>query len=230
MINEIRQELRDLMDEKYAKFNQKLCPDTKRKMLGVRIPELRKLAQKIAKQDNWNEFLKQADDNCFEEVLLQGLVIAYKKIEMYEKLEYVKWFVAKIDSWAICDTFCPTLKIKPQDLPKVWNFLEPYLHSKQEFEVRFAVIMMLDYYITEEYVDQVLAKLDLVSHQGYYVKMAVAWCLAEIGTKFNEKAMNYLKSENHLDKFTFNKALQKMRESYRIDKEQKEVLKAMKRK
>ncbi len=230
MINEIRQELRDLMDEKYAKFNQKLCPDTKRKMLGVRIPELRKLAQKIAKQDNWNEFLKQADDNCFEEVLLQGLVIAYKKIEMYEKLEYVKWFVAKIDSWAICDTFCPTLKIKPQDLPKVWNFLEPYLHSKQEFKVRFAVIMMLDYYITEEYVDQVLAKLDLVSHQGYYVKMAVAWCLAEIGTKFNEKAMNYLKSENHLDKFTFNKALQKMRESYRIDKEQKEVLKAMKRK
>ena len=230
MINEIRQELRDLMDEKYAKFNQKLCPDTKRKMLGVRIPELRKLAQKIAKQDNWNEFLKQADDNCFEEVLLQGLEIAYKKIEMYEKLEYVKWFVAKIDSWAICDTFCPTLKIKPQDLPKVWNFLEPYLHSKQEFEVRFAVIMMLDYYITEEYVDQVLAKLDLVSHQGYYVKMAVAWCLAEIGTKFNEKAMNYLKSENHLDKFTFNKALQKMRESYRIDKEQKEVLKAMKRK
>ncbi len=230
MINEIRQELRDLMDEKYAKFNQKLCPDTKRKMLGVRIPQLRKLAQKIAKQDNWNEFLKQADDNCFEEVLLQGLVIAYKKIEMYEKLEYVKWFVAKIDSWAICDTFCPTLKIKPQDLPKVWNFLEPYLHSKQEFEVRFAVIMMLDYYITEEYVDQVLAKLDLVSHQGYYVKMAVAWCLAEIGTKFNEKAMNYLKSENHLDKFTFNKALQKMRESYRIDKEQKEVLKEMKRK
>lgn len=230
MINEIRQELRDLMDEKYAKFNQKLCPDTKRKMLGVRIPELRKLAQKIAKQDNWNEFLKQADDNCFEEVLLQGLVIAYKKIEMQEKLEYVKWFVPKIDSWAICDTFCPTLKIKPQDLPKVWNFLEPYLHSKQEFEVRFAVIMMLDYYITEEYVDQVLAKLDLVSHQGYYVKMAVAWCLAEIGTKFNEKAMNYLKSENHLDKFTFNKALQKMRESYRIDKEQKEVLKEMKRK
>ena len=230
MINEIRQELRDLMDEKYAKFNQKLCPDTKRKMLGVRIPQLRKLAQKIAKQDNWNEFLKQADDNYFEEVLLQGLVIAYKKLEMQEKLEYVKWFVPKIDSWAICDTFCPTLKIKPHDLPKVWNFLEPYLHSKQEFEVRFAVIMMLDYYITEEYVDQVLAKLDLFSHQGYYVKMAVAWCLAEIGTKFNEKAMNYLKSENHLDKFTFNKALQKMRESYRIDKEQKEVLKAMKRK
>ncbi len=230
MINKIRQELQDLADEKYAKFNQKLCPDTQRKMLGVRVPQLRKLAQKIAKQDNWDEFLKQADNTCFEEVLLQGLVIAYRKLEIDEKLEYVKWFVPKIDSWAICDTFCPTLKIKSQDLPKVWDFLEPCLHAKQEFEVRFTVIMMLDYYITEEYVERVLEKLDRVEHEGYYVKMAVAWTIAEIGIKFNEKAMNYLKGQNHLDKFTFNKALQKMCESYRIDKEQKEILKAMKRK
>lgn len=230
MINQIRQELRNLADEKYGKFNQKLCPDTKRKMLGIRVPQLRKLAQQIAKQDNWKEFLNQVEDTCFEEVLLQGLVIAYSKLEIDEKLEYVKWFVPKIDSWAICDTFCPTLKIKPQDLEKVWKFIQPYLKSKQEFEVRFAVIMMLDYYITEEYVDQVLEKLDKVEHDGYYVKMAVAWCLAEIGIKFNEKAMNYLQNENHLDKFTFNKALQKMRESYRIDKEQKEFLKEMKRK
>lgn len=230
MINKIRQELQDLADEKYAKFNQKLCPDTQRKMLGVRIPQLRKLAQKIAKQDSWNEFLKQADDTYFEETLLQGLVIAYRKLEIDEKLEYAKWFVPKIDSWAICDTFCPTLKIKLQDLPKVWGFLESYLYSKQEFEVRFAVIMMLDYYITEEYVDQVLEQLDRVEHEGYYVKMAVAWCLAEIGIKFNAKAMCYLKSENHLDKFTYNKALQKMRESYRIDEKQKEILKEMKRK
>ncbi len=230
MITQIRQELQNLADEKYAQFNQKLCPDTKRKMLGVRVPQLRKLAQKIAKQDNWNEFLKQTDDTCFEEVLLQGLIIAYRKLEIDEKLEYVKWFVPKIDSWAICDTFCPTLKIKPQDLPQIWDFVQPYLRSKEEFEVRFAVIMMLDYYITEEYVDQVLQKLDRVEHEGYYVKMAVAWTIAEMGAKFNQKTMDYLQSENQLDKFTFNKALQKMRESYRIDKEQKEILKAMKRK
>lgn len=228
-MDQIKQELQSLVDSEYAEFNQKLCPDTKRKMLGIRVPVLRKLAQKIVKQYDWQEFLKQADDAFFEEVLLQGLVIGYAKIDIDEKMKYIKWFVPKIDSWAISDTFCPTLRIKTKDLPKVWNFILPYLDSEREFDVRFAVIMMLDYYITEEYVEKVLEKLDQISHEGYYVKMAVAWTVCEIGIKFNEKAMQYLRSQNHLDKFTFNKALQKMRESYRIDKEQKEILKQMKR-
>ena len=230
MIHQIRQELQNLTDTEYAKFNQKLCPDTKKKMLGIRVPLLRKLAQKIVKEYDWREFLKQAEDDCFEEVLLQGFVIGYSKIEIDEKLEYMKWFVPKIDSWAISDTFCPTLKIKEKDLKKVWNFILPYLDSDEEFDVRFAVIMMLDYYLTEEYIDKVLEKLDNISHDGYYIKMAVAWCIAEIGIKFNDKAMKYLKNENHLDKFCFNKALQKMRESYRISEEQKQELKQMKRK
>ena len=230
MIDKIRQELQSLSDNKYAEFSKKSCPDTNKKILGIRIPELRKLAQKIAKQENWKELLNEADDNCFEEVILQGLVIAYRKMETQEKLEYIKWFVPKIDSWAISDTFCPTLKIKPQDLEKVWKFILPYLESNKEFDVRFAVIMMLDYYITDEYIDKVIQKLDKVSHEGYYVKMAVAWCLAEIGIKYNEKVMKYLKGINNLDKFTFNKTLQKLRESYRIDNEQKEELKKMRRK
>lgn len=229
MMLKIRQELNDLVDPEYGTFNQKLCPDTNKKILGVRIPLLRKLAQKIVKEGEWREFLKQADDTCFEEVILKGMVIGYAKMNINEKLEYIKWFVPKIDSWAISDTFCPTLKIKEQDLDKVWKFTLPYTKSDREFDVRFAVIMMLDYYITEEYVDRVIEELDQISHDGYYAKMAVAWCIAEIGIKFNEKAMAYLKGENHLDKFTFNKALQKLRESYRIDSEQKEILKQMKR-
>lgn len=229
MLQFIRKEYLKHVDKEYGKFNQKLCPDTKKKILGIRVPALRKLAKKIVKEYNWQEFLNQADDNCFEEVLLQGFVIGYAKIDIDEKLKYIEWFVPKIDSWAISDTFCPTLKIKEKDLDKVWNFILPYLKSDKEFDVRFAVIMMLDYYITDEYVDKVLEKLDKISHEGYYVKMAVSWCIAEIGIKFNDKAMVYLKSENNLDKFTYNKALQKMRESYRIDKEQKEILREMKR-
>ena len=116
------------------------------------------------------------------------------------------------------------------DLEKVWDFILPYLESKKEFDVRFAVIMLLDYYIVDDYIDEVIQKLDKVNHDGYYVKMAVAWCLAEIGIKYNEKAMKYLKGENQLDKFTFNKTLQKMCESYRIPEKQKIVLKKMKKK
>ena len=173
----------------------------KRKCLEFVCLGLRELAKKIAKEYDWQEFLKQSDDNCFEEVLLQGFVIGYAKIDIDEKLEYIKWFVPKIDSWAISDTFCPTLKIKPQDLEKVWKFVLPYARSEAEFDVRFAVIMLLDYFIKDDYVDRVILELDKISHEGYYVKMAVAWCLAEIGIKYNEKCMQYLRGKKSFRRF-----------------------------
>lgn len=230
MIEEIRKSLEELKDEKYKKFNKGLCPDTNKEMLGIRIPILRKLAQKIVKENDWGEFVKNENTLYFEEVLLQGLIIGYSKLKLEEKFEYIKLFVPRIDSWAINDTFVPTLKIKEKDLEKYWNFILPYFKSNKEFEIRFAVISMLDYFIIDEYVDKVIEILNNINHDGYYVKMGVAWTLAEIGIKYNEKAMNFLEKENKLDKFTYNKTLQKMIESYRIDSSQKDVLRKMKRK
>lgn len=224
----IREELLNLKDDEYNKFNKKLCPDTNLEMLGIRIPILRNLAKELAKED-YKMYLGNIENKYFEEVILEGFIIGYSKIDIEEKLELIKKFVPKIDSWAISDTFCPTLKIKEKDKDKVWNFIMPYLKSEKEFEVRFAVIMMLDYYIGDEYVDKVILELDKIENNGYYAKMAVAWTLVEIGIKYNEKLMKYLKGENKLDKFTYNKTLQKLRESYRIDKNQKEELKKMKK-
>lgn len=230
-MNEVIEKLIELKDEKYKEFNAGLCPDTNKEMLGIRIPILRKLAKEILKEnDNWEEFAKKENVKYFEEVILQGLIIAYSKMELKEKEDYIKRFVPRIDSWAINDTFVPTLKIKDKDLKEYWNFILPYTKSDKEFEVRFAVISMLDYFITDEYVDEVLKELNNVTHEGYYVKMGVAWTLAEIGIKYNNKAMKYLKGKNNLDKFTFNKTLQKMIESYRIDSDQKDLLRKMKRK
>lgn len=229
-MNSIKETLTSLADEKYKEFNEKLTPDTERPMLGIRIPVLRKLAKSMAKEENWKELIKEIDDEYFEEILLQGLIIGYAKCDIEEKMPYIQEFVPKIDSWGICDSFVPTLKIKEKDLDKVFEFITPYFSSSKEFEVRFAVIMLLDYYINEQYVDKVIDILDKIEHEGYYVKMGASWCLAEIGIKFNEKALKYLQGENQLDKFTFNKTLQKMIESYRIDDEQKVILKSMKRK
>ena len=128
------------------------------------------------------------------------------------------------------DTFVPALKIKDKELEVFWKFILTYLNSEKEFEVRFSIICMLDYYLIDSYIDKVIDILDNVKHEGYYVKMAIAWTLAEIGIKYNEKLMSYLKGKNNLDKFTYNKTLQKMIESYRIDLKQKEELKKMKRK
>lgn len=221
----------NLKDDEYKEFNSKLCPDTNKEMLGIRVPILRKLAKQILKENNhWDEFVKRDNTIYFEEVLLQGLIIAYSKKDLKEKEIYIKKFIPKIDSWAINDTFVPTLKIKDQDLEEYWNFILPYTKSEKEFEVRFAVTSMLDYFINDEYVDKVLEELDNIKHEGYYVKMGVAWTLAEIGIKYNNKALKYLRGKNNLDKFTFNKTLQKMIESYRIDSKQKELLRTMKRK
>ena len=227
-MEKIRDKLLELQDEKYREFNKKLCPDTNLEILGIRIPILRNLAKELVKED-YRPYLDNIENTYFEEVLLEGFIIGYSKVDIDEKLELIKRFVPKIDSWEISDTFCPTLKIKEKDKEKVWKFILPYLKSDKEFEVRFAVIMMLDYYIVDEYVDKVILELDKIENNGYYAKMAVAWTLAEIGIKYNEKAMQYLKGTNNLDEFTYNKTLQKLRESYRISKEQKEELKKMKK-
>lgn len=231
-MKKILQELIDLKDENYKEFNKKLCPDTKREMLGIRVPALRKLAQNIVKNEgyNWKEFVQNDNPQYFEEVLLQGLIIAYSKKELEEKMEYMKNIIPRIDSWAMTDTIIPTLKIKEKDLDKYWEFILTYINSDREFEVRYSVVSMLDYFIIDKYVDEVINILNNISHEGYYVKMAVAWTLAEIGIKYNNKAMIFLKDKNNLDKFTYNKTLQKMIESYRITDEQKSILRKMKRK
>ena len=231
-MNKIIDELIMLKDEKYKEFNKKLCPDTNLEMLGIRVPILRKFAQKILKSNEYNieEFLKNKDIKFFEEVQLKGFIIGYKKTGFENKLKLIEEFISYIDSWAITDTFVPTLKIKKENLKDYWNFILKYINSEKEFEVRFSIVSMRDYFIIDQYVDKVIEILNNVSNEGYYVKMAVAWTLAEIGIKYNGKAMQFLKRKNNLDKFTYNKTLQKMIESYRIDKEQNDVLRMMKRK
>ena len=110
----------------------------------------------------------------------------------------------------------------------MWEFIQSYLKSYNEFEIRFAVVIILNYYITEDYIDLVLKTLDNIKHDGYYVKMAVAWAISMCFIKFEEKTMAYLK-DNSLDDFTYNKSLQKISESLRIDKNTKELIKSMKR-
>ena len=231
-MNRIIEELILLKEDEYKKFNKKLCPDTNLEMLGIRVPILRKFAQKIVDSNeyNWEEFVKNKNIKYFEEAQLQGFIIAYKKLQFETKLKLIEEFVPRIDSWAITDTFVPTLRIKKENLKDYWNYILKYIKSNKEFEIRFAIVSMLDYFIIDEYVDKVIEILNNISHDGYYVKMAVAWTLAEIGIKYNDKLLVFLKEKSNLDKFTYNKTLQKMIESFRIENSQKNTLRKMKRK
>lgn len=223
----IRNKLFELSDEEYKKFHSKLCPGTEG-IIGVRVPILRKYAKEIAKED-WKEYLENAKSEYYEEIMLQGMVIGLANGTFEEKEGYIKQYVKKIDNWAICDVFCAGLKLTNKYYDEMWNFIQKYLSSKKEFELRFAIVMMLDYYITEEYVDKVLKELDKIQHDGYYVKIGVAWAISIAYIKFPQKGLEYLRSDNNLDDFTYNKSIQKIIESYRVTKEEKEVLRNMKK-
>ncbi|MBU5299487.1 DNA alkylation repair protein [Clostridium sporogenes] len=223
----IREQIFELADEKYQKFSSSLLPNIDN-ILGVRLPQLRKLAKAIAK-DDWREFMANYDSKYFEEIMLQGLVLGYAKADIEEILQYVADFVPKIDNWSVCDSFCAGLKFTKNNMERVWNFIQPFLSSNKEFEVRFGIVMLLDFYINDKYIDEVIKSLDTIEHPGYYAKMAVAWTISICYIKFPKQTMEYLKN-NTLDDFTYNKSLQKITESLRVDKETKIIIKSMKRK
>jgi len=223
----IRDRIFDRAEEEYKKFQSSLIPGEDR-LLGVRLPFLRELAKEIANED-WREYLNTAEDEYYEEIMLQGLVIGYAKASPEEILQYVARFVPKITNWGVCDSFCTVLKLAKKHPQMVWEFIQPYLKSGKEFEIRFAVIMMLAHFINDHSIDQVISSLDKVHHEGYYVKMGVAWAISVCFVKYPEKTMVYLKNCG-LDDFTYNKSLQKIVESYRVDPESKVIIRSMKRK
>lgn len=192
-MEELREKLFSLADEKYKEFHGSLCPGTNN-IIGIRVPILRNLAGSVAKED-WREYLKNAKDDYYEEVMLQGMVIGLAKMEFKERIEYVKEFIPKIDNWAVCDVTCAGFKFTKKNMEEVWEFLKPYLASNKEFEIRFAVVMLLDFYITEEYIKDVLEILNNIHHEGYYVKMAVAWAISICYIKFPKETMKLLEKK-----------------------------------
>lgn len=227
MNESIKSQLHEMAEEGYRKFSAALIPNIDN-VLGVRLPALRKMAKAIAAGD-WRTYLKHADDEYFEEVMLQAMVIGYAKADIVELLRYVADFVPKMDNWSVCDSFCIGLKVTNANKARVWEFLQPYLRSDKEYELRFGIVMLLDYYVAEDYIHKLFPLLDRIRHEGYYVKMAVAWALSICYIHFPDLTMAYLRN-NSLDDFTYNKALQKITESYRVDHAAKQTIRSMKRK
>lgn len=227
MKQKIKEELKSLQDKKYKEFHSKLCPGTNN-IIGIRIPVLRKYAKTLLKENDFKLLINNIDDEYYEEIMLQGMLIGLAKSDFNEIKPYIENFIPKIDNWAICDTFCAGLKIAKKYKKEMWNLINKYIAVNKEFYIRFAVVMILDYYIEEEYIEADLEIFNNIKSDKYYVQMAVAWAISICFIKYYDKTIEYMKTAN-LDKFTYNKAIQKAIESYRITKEQKEILKKMKR-
>lgn len=223
---DIKKQIYELADEKYKDFHSRLCPGTTN-IVGVRTPVLRNYAKELNRKYSLNELLKEIDDTLYEEIMLQGMLIGLSK-NIEEVLKYTKTFIPKIDNWAICDVFCAGLKITKKYKKEMWNFIQKYLNSDKEFEIRFGIVIILDYYIDEEHLDKNFEIFQKIKNDNYYVKMAIAWAISICLIKYYDKTIKYLKKAK-LDDWTYNKSLQKAIESYRISDEQKEYLRKMKK-
>ena len=226
-MDKILKQLFELQDKKYKEFHSSLCPNVDN-IIGVRIPELRKLAKQIAKE-NPKEFIENpVKKQYYEEIMLEGFVIGYMKATLEEKLHYLDNFIPKIDNWAVCDCTASTLKFIDKYKKEVWEYLQKYINSKKEFEKRFAIIILMDYYLTDEYIDKVLEIYNKIDSDQYYVQMGIAWAISVCFVKYREKTRKIL-DNNNLSTFTHNKSIQKIIESTRVDKETKEELKKIKK-
>lgn len=219
-------ELEAAADESYRVFNESLIPGV-RKTYGVRMPTLRAMAKKLAAE--WQDFTACARDDSHEEILLQGLVIGYGRIPAEERLRLLTDFIPKIDNWAVCDTVCSTLKFINKDPARFHSFLKAYMQSPEEFKRRFAIVCLMDYYITDEYIEEVLEYLAATEHPAYYVQMAAAWALSVCFVKYRDLTLPYFRDGRIVGDPIHNKAIQKIRESYRVTAEDKALLAGWKR-
>ena len=226
--SDIRNKLEALAEPKYRDFSMKLIPGCER-MLGVRLPALRRLAKEVAHTEQWKNYVEDIDKPYLEEILIQGMILGFVNVPFDEWAAMIDRQVSRITNWSTCDTFVSSLKQTNKCRDDMWKHLRLYLVSTEAYDLRFAAIMLMAYFIVPEYIDSVLALLNKIHHEEYYVKMGVAWALSVCYVKFPDKTIQLFK-HNELDDFTYNKALQKICESFRVSNEDKIIIKAMKRK
>ena len=227
MREKIRKELEIIAEENYRIFAAKLIPNIDN-LLGVRLPKLRKIAKKIVQLD-YEYYLAMNNHLYFEEVMLQGMIIGEIKLPWTERSRYVKQFISKIDNWSVCDSFCCGLKFEVSEKELVWQFLQPYFASDKPYDIRFAVVMLLFYFVDDEYAQKAFTLFDQIKNDDYYVKMAVAWAISIYFRELPTLTMSYLQ-KNQLDDWIYNKALQKITESLKVDSRTKIIIRSMKRK
>lgn len=221
----VRQVLFDNQDLEYKEFQSRLVPNIDSNLIiGVRVPILRKMAKAIAKERT------DFDVKYYEEKMLKGFCIGYNKSDINDKLNQLEEFIPLIDNWAVCDCVCSTLKFTEKNREEVWEFLSHYIHdTDHEYSVRFAVVMMLDYYLTGEYIDEVIHHYLNIKSDYYYINMAVAWALSVAYVKYKDKVLPLLENKE-LPQWVHNKTIQKICESNRVERSEKIYLKALKMK
>ena len=226
MITEdIKKELYALQDVDYRDFQSGLIPNVEKDyFIGVRTPELRKLAKVMAKREDIDEFLLELPHSTFDENQLHAFIIS--EIKDYDKcISEIELFLPYVDNWATCDQMSP--KVFKKNRAFLLSRIKVWIKSDKTYTVRFAIGILMSHFLDEDFDESYLLMVSEVRSEEYYINMMIAWYFATALAKQYEAALPYIQ-ERRLDPWTHNKAIQKSVESRRITEEQKEYLKGLK--
>ena len=214
----------ELRDEEYAAFQAKLTPSVDKELfIGVRVPEVRKLAKQLKNDPTASEFLRELPHEYYDENMLHGLLVS--EIKDYEKaVEETDRFLPFVDNWAVCDIMSP--KVFKKHKAELIEKIREWTRSGETYTIRFGIEMLMSHFLDEDFRAEYLEIPAAVHSEEYYVNMMIAWFFATALAKQWDAAVPYLE-QGRLDEWVHKKTVQKARESYRITDEQKAYLKAI---
>ncbi len=226
-MNEIQEKILELQDLKYKDFHSKLMPTVcEDKIIGVRVPQLRKLAKELNKSELKAEFLKTLPHKYYEEDNLHAFLI--EQINDFDEcISALDNFLLYVDNWATCDMMTP--KILRSQPDKLYVKIQEWIASNHTYTVRFGIVTLMNFFMNAHLDKNHLNLLLTIKSDEYYINMAIAWYIATALSCRWETVIPYIENKK-FDKWVHNKAIQKSVESYRITKEQKEYLKTLKSK
>jgi 3-methyladenine DNA glycosylase AlkD len=223
-MTEIQEKLFALRDPQYGEFQRKLMPTVSPDaVIGVRTPELRKLAKALDGRPEAEEFLAALPHRYYEENNLHAFLIESSG-DFRRTIGLLEAFLPYVDNWATCDSMSPKAfrKHPPELLPEI----RCWIGSSETYTIRFGIEMLMNFYLDGEFRPEYLALVAALRSEEYYVNMMIAWFFATALAKQYDAALPYLK-ERRLASWTHNKTIQKAVESYRIPDERKAYLKSL---
>ncbi|MBR4537597.1 MAG: DNA alkylation repair protein [Clostridia bacterium] len=221
----IIERLKAMSDPAYAEFQRKLIPTVAPEtVIGVRTPDLRKLAKELIQNREAEAFLKALPHTYFDENQLHAFILSEDK-DFQRCLDRVSVFLQYVDNWATCDQMSP--KVFKKHVPELLPAIDQWLHVGQVYTVRFAIGMLMEHFLDANFDPRYLEWVSEVRSGEYYVNMMVAWYFATALAKQYDAALPYIR-DHRLTPWTHNKAIQKAAESFRVPPERKAELKAYK--
>ena len=223
----IREQLLKLQDIKYRDFHSRLMPTVeKEKIIGIKIPNIRKLAKQIAFTPDACEFMSSLPHEYYEENNLHALLIAEIK-DFDECVLELERFLPYVDNWATCDSLRPQrLKLNTD---RLLEYVYKWIKSDKTYTVRFGIEMLMLYYLDDNFDAKYLKLVSEIRSDEYYVNMMIAWFFATALAKQYEAVIPFIE-QSLLPAWIHNKTIQKACESYRISADKKLGLRLLKRK